>query len=98
MLVENIELFKQTAGRGRPKISALDFAEKSTPGTVWQPVEERRQKLPPPLPSSISPKKSTRADTWQLIRRTTRWFGEQIRLRPTTQIHEPSHRRTLRKF
>lgn len=98
VLVENVELFKQAAGRGRPKISALDFTEKSTPSTVWQPVEERRRKLPSPLPSSISPKTSTRANAWQIIRSSARWFAEQIRLHPRTPTYESSHRRTIRKF
>ena len=98
VMVENIELFKQAAGRGRPKISALDFIEKSNPSTVWQPVEERRRKLPPPLPSSISPRRSARTDPWLFIRRSARWFGEQIRLHQHTPIHESSRRRTIRKF
>jgi len=98
VLVENIELFKEAAGRGRPKISALDFTEKSAPRTVWEPVEERRRKMPPPLPSSISPKRSAAVDAWQLIRRSARWFGEQIRIQKLTPTHEPNRRRTVRKF
>jgi conjugative relaxase-like TrwC/TraI family protein len=53
VMVESIELFRETAQREREKFSALGLMEKAT-GTIWQLVETRAQKLPPPLPSSLS--------------------------------------------
>ncbi len=52
VMVESIELFRETANREREKFSALGLMEKAT-GTIWKPIETRAQKLPPPLPSSI---------------------------------------------
>ncbi|MES2704978.1 MAG: MobF family relaxase [Verrucomicrobiota bacterium] len=93
VLVESIGLFRETAARERAKLSALELAEKAAP-TVWKPVEERAQKLPPPLPSpSPTPSRiRSRALRSPQKRLSTalRWAAAKLRLRakpPSLRVH-----------
>ena len=84
VLVESIELFRQTAGNERAKLSALELVEKARP-TIWKPVEERAQKRPPPLPSrSPSPSQihtgPARVPKTRLSA-ALRWAAQKLRIR-----------------
>ncbi len=89
VMVESIELFRETAKREKEKFSALGLMEKAT-GTIWQPMEIRTQRLPPPLPASIRPISQRPS----LPTRAIRWAYDQInRVRISKQVRiTPSYR------
>ena len=93
VMVESIELFRETANREREKFSALSLMEKAT-GTIWKPIESRAQKLPPPLPSSILKTQTTHS---KLPRpsHAVRWAIGQFRKIKSSKQLSPSLRQKL---
>ncbi len=84
VLVESIELFRQTAGNERAKLSALELMEKARP-TIWKPVEERAQKRPPPLPSRSPSPSQIQTSPFQIpktqLSAALRWAAQKLRIR-----------------
>ena len=90
VMVESIDLFRETAKRDRDKFSALGLMEKAT-GTIWQPIEKRAQKRPPPLPSSIRPipqkiSISSHAIRWAFDQFKRLKISKQIKIAPSPRI------------